>query len=44
MDHDRTNDRHDLETAAKIDIGEREMVMLEKAPPAAEKAIVAPRN
>jgi hypothetical protein len=44
MDHDRTNDRHDLETAAKIDIGQREMVMLEKAPPAAEKAIVAPRN
>lgn len=44
MDHDRTNDRHDLETAAKIDIGQREMVMLEKAPPAAEKAVVAPRN
>jgi stress response protein YsnF len=44
MDHDRTNNRHDLETAAKIDIGQREMVMLEKAPPAAEKAIVAPRN
>jgi hypothetical protein len=44
MDHDRTNDRHDLETAAKIDIGQREMVLLEKAPPAAEKAIVAPRN
>ena len=44
MDHDRSNDRKDLETAAKIDIGQREMVMLEKAPPAAEKAIVAPRN
>lgn len=44
VDQDRTNDRHDLEAAAKIDIGQREMVMLEKAPPAAEKAIVAPRN
>jgi hypothetical protein len=44
MDHDRTNDRHDLETAAKIDIGQREIKLLEEAPPAAEKAIVAPRN
>jgi hypothetical protein len=44
IDQDRTNDRHDLETAARIDIGQREIVMLENAPPAAEKAIVAPRN
>lgn len=44
MDHDRTNDRHDLETASKIDIGQREMVMLEKAPPASLKDVAAPRN
>jgi hypothetical protein len=44
MDHDRTNDRHDLETASKIDIGAREIAMLEKAPPTEDKGIVAPRN
>ncbi len=44
MEFDRTADRHDLETAAKIDIGQREMVMLEKAPPAALKEVAAPRN
>jgi hypothetical protein len=44
MEFDRTSDRHDLETAAKIDIGQREMVMLEKAPPASLKDVAAPRN
>lgn len=44
MEFDRTSDRHDLETAAKIDIGQREMIMLEKAPPASLKDVAAPRN
>jgi hypothetical protein len=44
MDHDRTNNRHDLETAAKIDIGQREIVMLEKFPPNKDSGVVAPRN
>ena len=44
MDHDRTNDRHDLETAAKIDIGQREIAMLEAHPPTDDKGVVAPRN
>ena len=44
MDHDRTNNRHDLETAAKIDIGQREIAMLEAHPPTEDKGVVAPRN
>ena len=44
LDHDRTNDRHDLETANKIDIGQREIKMLEAHPPTEDKGIVAPRN
>jgi hypothetical protein len=44
LDNDRNNDRHDLETAERIDIGQREIKLLEAAPPASEKAIVAPRN
>jgi hypothetical protein len=44
MEFDRTSDRHDLETAAKIDIGQREMKMLEAHPPTEDKGVVAPRN
>jgi hypothetical protein len=44
IDSDRNNDRHDLETAARIDIGQREIKMLENAPPATTKDVVAPRN
>jgi hypothetical protein len=43
IEHDRTNDRHDLETAAKIDVQERETYLLEHPLPATEtKALVSP--
>jgi hypothetical protein len=44
MDHDRSNNRKDLETASKIDIGAREIAMLEAHPPNEDKGVVAPRN
>lgn len=44
LDHDRSNDRKDLETAAKIDIGQREIKMLEAHPPTEDKGVVQPRN
>lgn len=43
IEHDRTNDRHDLETASNIDINEREMFLLEHPLPETEtKNLVSP--
>jgi hypothetical protein len=33
LDHDRTHDRQDMETAARVDVAQREVKMLEKHPP-----------
>lgn len=42
LEQDRTQDRHDIETAHKIDIAEREMVLAEEAPITESKAIISP--
>lgn len=43
MDSDRDNDRHDLETASRIDVAERETYLLEHPLPATQtKALVSP--
>lgn len=42
MDHDRTHDRQDAETAKKMEISEREMALEEQMRPEELKGIVAP--
>lgn len=43
LDHDRTHDRQDTETSARIDVAQREMTLLEEHPPQKTSGTANPR-